>query len=364
MNNLCTVIVVTRHRPAFVARLLDHMVLSGLSSPVIIGDGSDIHRAHETRSVTEGRQWPFSLEYRHYGPDTALWQRVGLIADTVPSLYLAWVADDDFLIPEALGEAVEMLESTPDLAGVFGFDGCFNVVGNTVRGTLGNCWFGEGPCRDEVDAALRTLNHFRSYYPCAYTIRRTALVRRNTALFRAAGWNDDYTNNLCEVADGVLSAATGRLTVLPRALYFRQQHEASESRALRVQWSPFDMLTTPRWSDAIKDLENWLAERLGESGEGDPELRRRAVRTGLWSYFSEYLSSEIGTEVALVEQLLTGGREDSTLEGGLLSRLKRNDVLRRLVSSWRVYKGTRRMNDGDRRAFQHVRAVVENTQSR
>lgn len=361
MNNLCTVIVATRNRPAFVARLLDHMALTGLAASVIIGDGSDAHRAHETRTVAEGRTRPFHLEYRQYGPETALWQRVGLIADTVVSPYLAWVADDDFLIPEALQDAVEVLESASDLAGVSGLDGCFNVVGNAVRGVLGNCWFGGGPCRDEADATLRTLNHFRFYYPCAYAIRRTALVRRNTALFRAAGWNDDYSNNLCEVADGVLSAATGRLTALPRALYFRQQHEASESQALRAQWSPFDMLAIPRWSDTIRDLENWLVERLAESGGGDQDLNRRAVRAGLWYYYSRYLPSGVDAEMAMVERLLTG-REDVSLDGRLLSRLKQSVVLRRLISSWRVHKAIRRLSDDDRRAFQHVRAIVENSQ--
>lgn len=361
MTYLCTVVVVTRHRSAFVARLLDHMALAGLTMPMIIGDGSDFDRAHETRTITEGRIWPFPLEYRHYGPETALWQRVGLIADTVETPYFAWVADDDFLVPEALQEAISVLESDPGLVGVSGSDGGFNIVGNTVRGMLSNCWFEGVPCRDEASPVLRTLNHFRSYYPCAYAIRRTTLVQRNTRLFRAAGWNDDYSNNFCEIADGVLSAASGRLALLPRALYFRQQHEASESQVLRAKWSPFDMVTDLRWPGIIRNFERWLTERISESSAADQELILRAIRAGLWDYYSKYLSSGIAAEEAMVVQMLSN-QSEITRKGWLLSWLKEIPMLRRLFSSWRIRRGTRNLSDTDKRAFNRIRIIVESSQ--
>jgi glycosyltransferase domain-containing protein len=251
-----SLVVVSRNRPAFLARLLSYYARHS-AAPIVLGDASEGDNLHKVERVVDAFRDRVPVLYTRYSADTPLLVRLRAEFAKVTTPYVAWVGDDDFLLPAALSRAAAALERDASCAGVIGNAVLFAVEGDGAQGrlrTVGN-YLQQGCAAP--DAAERLLAQASHGTCLTYAMRRTALIRDILDKFEVEAWPDDvFGYHFYEVADAFLTALGGNVIVLDQLMMARQAHIGSTAASAPKEQRLHRMIVHPQWAE-------WTARFLG-----------------------------------------------------------------------------------------------------
>lgn len=117
LNEQFTLVIMTYNRYPFLLRLLSFYESYGFPFPIIVLDSSsDTLDIKELPPLLENEK----IVYQHFDPEIFFVDKVAQGVQQVNTPYAALCADDDYLIPGAVPQCLEFLESSPDYSCVQG----------------------------------------------------------------------------------------------------------------------------------------------------------------------------------------------------------------------------------------------------
>jgi len=168
LNEQLTVVLISHERPAFLRRAV--RFYSTLPCRILVLDSS--------AEALPGVAGQFAnVEYQHL-PKFGYWGIRAKLAYGVQQLqtpYMVFAADDDFLVHDALHEAVSFMHANPDYALCHGYSMMYLTLANGVS------YFRRDKkvCEDYASdrAQDRLLDYMSQYLPPFYAVQRTQVLR-------------------------------------------------------------------------------------------------------------------------------------------------------------------------------------------
>lgn len=257
-----SLVVISRNRPAFLARLLQYYVNCGLKAPILLGDASSGDASAEVREVVGAFRGRLDLSVTIYDPEVAVFERLRSEFAKVGTPLVAWVGDDDFLIPSALDEGAALLEARSDCAALIGKAISFTVEADGARGAIvGRGDYLQAPAAEERTTDRLLTQAVQGVAYC-YSLRRTALAQRIMSHMDPDLWPDDVLGYyFFEMLDGYITAIDGRIVALDRLMMARQVYPTSSAGGWNAV-SASRLLTDPRLAIAVERAAGVIAGEL------------------------------------------------------------------------------------------------------
>ncbi|MBI3318498.1 MAG: TIGR00180 family glycosyltransferase, partial [Candidatus Omnitrophica bacterium] len=175
---MLTIVIPTRDRSPFLIRLLSYWADLGFPYPILIGDSSVSPHCEEAQRAIGHFSGRLTLRYRKFptyrelGPGEGTIQCMNGLLEEVDTPYVIFVADDDFVVPDALREAVHFLEQHPDYSAVVGESGFMTVSGGP-HGRIQEVWRYPQFALEEPQARQRLLRYLKNTFTTEHAIKRT-----------------------------------------------------------------------------------------------------------------------------------------------------------------------------------------------
>ncbi|WP_426204916.1 glycosyltransferase family 2 protein [Pseudomonas sp. TWP3-1] len=168
LDDQLTVVLISHERPAFLRRAV--RFYSSLPCRILVLDSSV--------EAQPGMAAQFAnVDYRHL-PQYGYWGIRAKLAYGVEQLqtpYMVFAADDDFLVHDALHEAVAFMQANPDYSLCHGYSMMYLALPNSVSYYRRDKKVCEDYCSDL--AQERLTEYMRQYLPPFYAVQRTAILR-------------------------------------------------------------------------------------------------------------------------------------------------------------------------------------------
>ncbi|MFW6753337.1 glycosyltransferase family 2 protein [Pseudomonas glycinae] len=168
LNEQLTVVLISHERPAFLRRAV--RFYSALPCRILVLDSS--------AEALPGVAGQFAnVEYQHL-PQFGYWGIRAKLAYGVQQLqtpYMVFAADDDFLVHDALHQAVDFMDANPDYSLCHGYSMMYLTLANGVSYYRRD----KKVCEDySADRAQdRLLEYMSQYLPPFYAVQRTEILR-------------------------------------------------------------------------------------------------------------------------------------------------------------------------------------------
>jgi glycosyltransferase domain-containing protein len=241
-------VVPTRNRPQFLRRLLCFMSQFPSQGTVLIADSSD--RTHRGENQELVRQFSQKLEVRYEFIDQNIIAKCVTAIGKLDTPYIAFCADDDFLMPAAVAEGVNFLETNAGYACAQG------LMVSVISSRNNRCDLIRGFEIDSESVLERYDQMSRYWYSTYYAVYHTAILRES---FRVAVMSPRYEKARIypELMHSLMTVLQGKVKFLNQIYNVRQEHAGNESCvAKRVQ----DLANGVTY---YKIFRNLLCEKLG-----------------------------------------------------------------------------------------------------
>ncbi len=272
---MLTLVIVTRNRPAYVARALSYYRQQRFTHPILVADSSDPLPQAQLAAVVRALSPSLHLEHRLYPPDSRMEAKLVDALQHVRTRYVVISGDDDFLVPGAVDEAVHFLHQHPDYAVVHGHALAFTLSTPNAYGTI--AWIGLFPQNsvELADSAARFQRHLANYCATFDSVERTASALEHWQL------ELELTDaNFGELLPSCLSLIQGKSKKLERLFLIKQ---GGMPKDFHVPDS-LDWLAAPEWPEQYRKFQDRLAHALREkTGLGLDEARHK-VKQAFWAY--------------------------------------------------------------------------------
>ncbi|KZD12205.1 TIGR00180 family glycosyltransferase [Oceanibaculum pacificum] len=252
-----TLILPTYNRAHFLARFFDYARASGFDMPILVADGSEAPGAEANAAIIARHAEGLTVRHQRYDSSVTPGLRVGMALMTLETTYCLMCADDDFVFPSKVREAVACLEADPDAVACGGPMIVFTA--NPAKGPALRVHVShdvQGPTAlQRIDA------HMTQYRPTFYSVYRTAAIRT------AYGEGVQAFNFWPRLAELVLSSsllAQGGYRALDGFYGMREMHPTQESKT-GAQW--LDMIIDPAFSTHL-DVAAGLVADLAAPRDG------------------------------------------------------------------------------------------------
>ena len=258
-----SLVLLSRNRPQFLARLLRYYQSQRLRVRILLSDASGGAARGEVEGIVATYRDALDLAYTRYPENAPPLERLALEMGKVETRYAAWVGDDDFLVPAALRAGSAYLDAHPDCAAVIGRALQFAVEGDAARGKVAGIGaYQQIPC-EQACASERLVAEAHHGTAYTYALRRTETVNRNLARFDPAFWPDDPIGyQFFEIMDGLLTSIAGRVAALDDLTLLRQVHGGSAAAAGRETHKLYRIVLHPRWPEFSRKVVETLSEVL------------------------------------------------------------------------------------------------------
>ena len=225
-QDLLTYVIPTHNRPHFLRRLLAFQAECAPACRMLIADSSRPELALENQAVLRAAGLTGPVQYRHFGGSVV--DKCAEAMTLVETPYTVFCADDDFLIPSAVGQCVEFLETAPDYASAMGRMAKFRV-----RGDRFHCHVRRGYSVEHSRPFDRCQAYADHWFTNFYAVYRTPAIRKNMRI--TADYTDSrFTYALPETLLAQLSVVRGRCKVFPflySIMELHSQNAGAESKS-------------------------------------------------------------------------------------------------------------------------------------
>lgn len=177
MKNQIDLVIPTYNRPHLLRRILEYYYQNGKDFNFIIADSSSTENKARNKKIVDSYpdlnilyidKFPQKMK-QHY-------KFIGMIS-YIKSKYCVFCADDDFIVPNAIKEAVNFLEKNPDYSAAHGT----HIGFETFKFFLFNKFFWlfrQSPYSiSSSDPVERVSRHLTDYSPVIWAVRRTEVVK-------------------------------------------------------------------------------------------------------------------------------------------------------------------------------------------
>ncbi len=283
-----TIVIPTRNRTRYLERLL--MYFSSTHNPyrIIIGDSSDPGPLQATRELIQRYSDTLKIEQRPFPPRPHLppgqdgIECVATLLAQAQTPYALYMADDDFIVTEALEKGVRFLEDHPDYCAV---NGDAILVGLKRQGeemvVVGTSDYLQRGFEAER-ASDRITDHLVHFGATEFCIKRTAQIRESFQAVVSLGINNLFE----EIFVNCLTMINGKVKKLDQLYMVRQGH-AGQTSANSL--SMFDWVVSPAFSSQFSKVVEYLAEKLAAKDQIPLDTARKVLRNGLWFYLADGL---------------------------------------------------------------------------
>ena len=279
-----TLLIPTLNRSEFLIRLLHYYKDLNFQGQISIGDSSGEFHLERAKSAIEKLQGGLNILYQEYPGlnDSECMQRQ---LQSVTTSYVAWVADDDFLVPSALAQCVGFLAQHSDYTAAHGVAAVFSLEHGEVYGPIKMAGFNKQPVLEAESSSQRLADYLGDYSSCLFSVHRVATWR--TIYSQIAPVPDKYFRG--ELIPGCHSAIEGKIKGLDVLYILRQAHSLQTSRQT-AHLDTFDFIHNDEWAPSYRYLPDRLPEELaGHDGISDDEARE-VVKKAFWTYIQRSLS--------------------------------------------------------------------------
>ncbi|MNF26554.1 N-acetylglucosaminyl-diphospho-decaprenol L-rhamnosyltransferase [compost metagenome] len=168
LSQLFTLVVISHNRPAFLRRAVQYY--SRFSCSIVVLDSSN------EADHTIAARFP-NVDYRHLPQFSyaGFQAKLNYGVESVTTPYMAFAADDDFILQGALTEAAAFLESNPDYGMCHGYTMMYLAQANQVNYLRRDKKGIEDHSSDKAED--RVLSYMGHYLPPFYALTRTELFR-------------------------------------------------------------------------------------------------------------------------------------------------------------------------------------------
>jgi glycosyltransferase domain-containing protein len=324
---MLTVIVPTMNRSDFLARLLNYYADAGYQHWITIGDSSQGAHLETAKKTVAGLKGRLKINYCEY-PGLSEPECTNQLLQSVKTPYLAWVADDDFLVPSALEQCVEFLRDHPDYSVALGKAVLFDLGRSGPFGDITNVSPYMLRSIEAASGRERLLYHLSHYSNPNFGVHRTDEFQKAYAGVPALG-----DKSFTEILPNCMSAVQGKVKELDCFYLVRQGHDR---RYLLPD--TFDWLTGQKWLPSYQIFNDSLAEELVRVDGIEDEAARDVVKQAFWAYLANNLLIKYHGRY---EQSISGHRS------GFLVRarkaMKQGSAASKVIKPvWRLFKS--RMN--------------------
>jgi len=221
-----TCVIPTHNRPHFLRRLLHFYQQFPLGDPFLIVDSSAPSAAAENVDIIQGVRTSLNVDYRHLDLNIIEKCAEGLRKVTTP--LVVFCADDDFLLPDAVGQCVDFLWDHPEFGSAIGRMAAINVMHS-----YSPCIVHQGYSIEDDRPIDRCRKMADFWFTNFYGVHRTESLYDNFRL-TAASTDSRKTPHLAEQMLSLLSVINGRVKVLPVISSVVECHGKNSSMTTRL----------------------------------------------------------------------------------------------------------------------------------
>jgi glycosyltransferase domain-containing protein len=292
LNGL-TILIPTRNRAQYLARLLGVYNRIGFPFRIHVEDSSDGYNLDAMRDWIRQSFSNLSISYATHPSSISPLIKIQKGLGRVDSPLVAILADDDFYLPGALAAHAAWLDGHPDVAAVVGSAFRFQILrdrpvdpGELVWG----CYAQRG--LEDQDSRKRLRRHAAYYTTNFYCVQRTRHLKEAFSAVEFAG--QDYY--LMELTLSCLQLAAGPVACMRQPFLLRER-EAPKDYKVR---SLYEWATSIRKADGglgnrLKTIDRILQERSAEQiGTHGLDTQR---------FIELYLGSQLFCQSRLLTQL-------------------------------------------------------------
>jgi glycosyltransferase domain-containing protein len=264
------------NRSNFLIRLLRYYKEIGFEGCICIGDSSSAEHVERTKKVIETLRGKLNIIYQEY-PDLNDAICLKRLLDFVSTPYAAFVADDDFLVPDALNQCVKFLGEHPDYAAAHGMGITITLNSKGLYGQIIQCGHYRQPVIEAKSASQRLDDHLGHYSVTLFSVHRIESWRamyRDVHLLRDRGFGG-------ELFPCCKSVILGKSKELDCLYLVRQMHTQRN-----LLPDTYDWITSSEWYSSYLVFRDSLAETLALQDNISLEKAEKAVKQAFWSYLA------------------------------------------------------------------------------
>jgi len=278
---ILTLIIPTYTRTEFLTRILRYYWEKGFPHQIFIADSSSEPVRAANQEVVASMRDILNIRYEPYLPDISFPAKIANSLNTLESKYVAFCADDDFLIPKGLEACLQYLEDHPDYSAAQGRRLIFKIIQNSAltRGwsfKIVNAERGQNLSQDR--AIDRLYQHLSDYASTFYAVHRRIELLRN---LKMAG---DRTRDLRfgELLPSCLTVIQGKVNRLDVPYTLSEAHQENTNRKI-VNWG--DLLVGDDFSDRYTAFRDCLVREIVERTGEYEATAKEAVNKAALAYF-------------------------------------------------------------------------------
>jgi len=302
MKDLLTIVIPTASRCIFLNRLLNYMCLAKFNCKIIVADSS--HSTDLQTNIHLVKQLSSELNIKHisYPKEFDIYHKSDLATQEVKTPYVVITADDDFLILNALNEAVCLLEKNNDYSAVQGVGLVFNIESGVYYGEIQNINCEHIKAIGHNSASQRLIEHLKNYGATWYSVHRTSQLKVN--LKKTIELKLDF--RFSELFPSSLSAIQGKCIKIPSLFNIRQSHHIRTSHA-QTNYQMHDWIADNHWSSQYNRFREYMAGELAKYDNIAIENALNIVKQAFFYYIitAKTTKSTIKDESISIHKLLT-----------------------------------------------------------
>lgn len=272
-----TLLIPTMNRPELLQIELQYYRSLAFSGRILIGDSSTKSISKQIQASLKDFSKHLDVQYR-YLPGCEPGEVLRVLGEEVKTAYVAFTADDDFLVPVGMARCVEFLDQHADFVAAHG-------VGMIISNNEGVIDFAgpyAQPAIESLNASQRLTDHLTDYTVSLFSVHRTETWR---AMFRDIPKIKDKAF-ASELLPCCMTSVLGKIRQLDGLYLIRQFHP---KRYLLPSW--FEWLTSPDWQPGYQQFNHSIAEGIARLDDIPREEAQQIVGRA----FSTYLASSISS---------------------------------------------------------------------
>ncbi len=272
---MITLIIPTMNRSDFLIRLLRYYWALDFQGCICIGDSSDAVHVGRTKRAIKTFQAKLNIVYREY-PGINNSECLKRLLELVSTPHVAFIADDDFLVPAALERCALFLDSHPDYSAVHGLGVTVRLQSSGAYGQVASVAHYRQPVIEGESASQRLLDHLSNYSVTLFSVHRVESWRE---MYKDISLLTDI--RFTELLPCCLSVILGKVKELDCFYLVRQGHPQRYLLPGKAEWT-----ASPNFLLSYQVFCDCLAKELARQDSVSLDKVQEAVKQAFSSYLT------------------------------------------------------------------------------